>query len=159
MIIHFFEGPMATHFVKKQELLIKLFHGAPIAKTFGMQLSYSPEGNAIFNLPYNSGLDHAMGGIHGGIYATMLDNAGWFTSAAHHDEECWVATAEMSLHLLAPARQTHLKSVGKIIKSGKRQDIAEMHLFDEKNNLLAHATGTFILITNQVLADGSENHV
>lgn len=34
--------------------------------------------------------------------------------------------------------------VGRLIKRGKRQDVAEMHLYDGDGRLVGHATGTFI---------------
>ena len=129
--------------------LLHIFnHVAPIARTFGMKLSFSDEEQAIVDLAYNPGLDHALGGVHGGVYATMLDTAGWFTSAAAHDVDCWIATSEMSMHLLLPAERTSLRAVGRLIKRGKRQDVAEMHLYDGEGRLLAHATGTFVILPN-----------
>jgi uncharacterized protein (TIGR00369 family) len=119
---------------------------APIARTLGMRLSFSGEGNAVVDLPYNPGLDHAEGGIHGGIYATLLDTAGWFTAAAAHDVDCWLATSEMSIHFLMPAEGTALRAVGRLIKRGKHQDVAEMHLYDAQGRLVGHATGTFIVL-------------
>jgi uncharacterized protein (TIGR00369 family) len=140
---------------RRIEELLHLFNEtAPIARTFGMKLSYTEEGSAVIELPYNPGLDHALGGIHGGIYATLLDSAGWFTAAAAHDIHCWVATSEMSMHLLALAEQTSLRAVGRLLRRGNRQDVAEMHLYDEKENLVAHATGTFILLPQIPLTPG-----
>ncbi len=131
---------------KKQELL-KLFNEiAPIAKFFGMILSFDDLARAILDLPYNPKLNHSLGGIHGGVYATMLDNAGWFASAVTHEKSCWVATSEMSFHLFAPVAETNLKAIGTVIKSGKRQDVCEMRLYDGDNQLVAHVTGTFIIL-------------
>lgn len=130
------------------ELLHLFNQRAPIARTFGMKLSFTPEGNAVIDLPHNPGLDHALDGIHGGIYATLLDSAGWFTAAAAHDLSCWVATTEMSMHLLAPAAKTSLRAEGRLIRRGSRQDVAEMHLYDGNGKLIAHATGTFVLQPN-----------
>lgn len=133
----------------RKELLgryVRLFHGAPIARHFGMRLSYTPDGRAVFDLPYNPRLDHALGGVHGGVYATMLDNAGWFTAAPSHGAFRWVATAELTVHLLEPARHTSLRSVGRLLKRGKRQDVAEAHLYDGKGRLIAHGVGTFIVL-------------
>jgi uncharacterized protein (TIGR00369 family) len=126
----------------------------PIARTFGMTLSYTDEGNAVVDLPYNPDLDHGLGGIHGGVYATLLDTAGWFTAAAAHDEPCWMATAEMSIHFLAPVERTSLRAEGRLIKGGRRQDVAEMHLYDGSGRLVAHATGTFILLSSVSLPTG-----
>jgi uncharacterized protein (TIGR00369 family) len=128
---------------------IRNFHEiTPIARYFGMKLSFNHDYSAVVELPYNPGLDHSLGGIHGGVYATLLDTAGWFTAAMAHDIDCWVATAEMSMHLLEPAKGTALRAVGKLLKSGKRQNIVEMFLYDENERLVGHATGTFIILTN-----------
>ena len=125
--------------------LMRLFNErAPIAQTFGMRLSYDKEGCAVIDLPYNPGLDHALGGIHGGVHMTMLDSAGWFTVAASHEQLSWVATSEITVHFLEPASAVSLRAVGKTIKNGRRQDVAEMRLYDEKEILVAYATGTFI---------------
>lgn len=137
---------------RRNELLHMFNQVAPIARTFGMRLSFTDEGNAVVDLPYNPGLDHALDGIHGGVYATMLDTAGWFTAAVAHDADCWLATAEMSVHFLAPVAHTSLRAVGRLIKRGRRQDVAEMHLYDREGRLVGHATGTFIILPNVSLS-------
>jgi uncharacterized protein (TIGR00369 family) len=138
------------------ELLHMFNRVAPIARTLGMRLSYNQEGQAVVDLAYNSGLDHALGGVHGGVYATLLDTAGWFTAAAARDVDCWLATAEMSIHFLGPAERTSLRAVGKLIKQGRRQDVAEMHLYDGAGRLVGHATGTFIVLPDVPLAQVPE---
>jgi uncharacterized protein (TIGR00369 family) len=129
-----------------QELLKMFNEVAPIARTFGMRLSYDTEGQAIVDLPYNARLDHGLGGVHGGVYATLLDSAGWFTAAAAHDVDCWLTTSEMSIHFLLPVQSSALRAVGRLIKAGKRQDVAEMHLYDGRGRLVGHATGTFVIL-------------
>jgi len=53
----------------------------------------------------------------------------------------------MSIHFLEPAERVRLRATGRLIKTGKRQDVAEMFLYDEQDRLLAHSTGTFIVLT------------
>jgi uncharacterized protein (TIGR00369 family) len=118
----------------------------PIALHFGMELSFDDKGRAVVDLPYNPNLDHALGAVHGGVYATMLDIAGWFTAAAVRDEPCWLVTSELSVHFLKPAVRTSLRAVGQVIKSGKRQDVAEMRLYDGEGRLVGHAVGTFVVL-------------
>jgi uncharacterized protein (TIGR00369 family) len=128
------------------ELLHMFNEVAPIARTYGMTLSFNDEDQAIVELPYNPDLDHALGGVHGGVYATMLDTAGWFTAAAAHDVSCWLATSEMSVHFLRPVEHTSLRAVGRLIKRGRRQDVAEMQVYDGEGRLVGHATGTFTIL-------------
>lgn len=134
------------------ELLHMFNEDAPIASYFGMKLSFTDEANAVIDLPYNPNLDHALGGIHGGVYATMLDSAGWFTAAAAQDISCWVATSELSIHLLEPVKCASLRAVGRLIKHGKRQDIVEMDLYDGEGRLVGHGVGTFVVLPNVPLS-------
>jgi len=121
---------------------------APIARYFGMKLAFDDEGQAVVELPFNPDLDHTLGAVHGGVYATMLDIAGWFTAALARDELCWLVTSELSIHFLKPAVRTSLRAVGQIIKSGKRQDIVEMRLYDGQDSLVGHAVGTFVVLSD-----------
>ncbi len=130
--------------------LLKMFNDSvSIARYFGMHLSFTDTGGAVIDLPYNPNLNHGRGGIHGGAYVTMLDSAGALTAAVHHDSSCWLATAEMSVHFLLPAERTSLRATGRIIKSGRRQDIVEMELHDGEGRLVGHATGTFIVLPKE----------
>jgi len=126
-------------------------HRAPIARTFGMSLSYTDDGRAIIDLPHNPNLDHPLGGIHGGIYATLLDTATWFTAAAAQESARWITTSDLTIHYLRPAQKTALRCVGSIIKAGKRQTVAEAHLYDGDGNLVGHAVGTFVLLPDMLL--------
>lgn len=133
--------------IERERELVALFNSrAPIARLFGMRLSYAPQGEAVIDLPYNPNLDHALGSVHGGVYATLLDSAGWFAAAIRHEVTSWMATSEMSIHFLRTATGTPLRAVGRVLKAGKRQDVVEMLLYDEQGTLVGHATGTFVVI-------------
>jgi uncharacterized protein (TIGR00369 family) len=136
---------------RRAQLLHVFNEVAPIACTFGMKLAYTEDDRAVITLPYNPALDHALGDIHGGIFATMLDNAGWFTAALGREDGGWVATAELSMHLLRRATATALRAEGWYLKRGKRQDVLEMKLVDASGDLVAHATGTFIALPGVAL--------
>ncbi|GAB4270378.1 MAG: hypothetical protein Kow0092_24730 [Deferrisomatales bacterium] len=141
---------------RRREKLLHLFNDtAPIARTFGMRLSYTEDDRAVVRLPYNPGLDHALDGVHGGVYATLLDTAGWFTAAVAHEELCWLATSEMSIHFLKPCRQSDLRAEGTLLQVGKRQDVVEMRLFAAAGDLVGHATGTFTVLRHIPLFAGA----
>lgn len=128
----------------RQADLVRLFNQqAPIAQVYGMTLSYDSDGSAVFDLPYNPRFDHALGGIHGGVFATLLDNAGWFTVAQYFDH--WIATVDFNVHLLKHAKQEHLRARGKAIRIGKTLSVAEMEVTNLQGERLAVGTGTFTL--------------
>src|SRR4030095_13231453 len=125
----------------RQDRLIELFHGAPIAQTTGMRLHYNENGQAIFEMPYNPGFDHALHQVHGGLIATMIDNAGWFTAAPRF--EYWIATIEFTTRLHEPVEKEPLISVGKIIRMGKRLVSCEAEVKTQEGRLIATGAGTF----------------
>lgn len=127
----------------RQQKLIDLFHGSPIGKTTGMRLSYNDEGQAIFNMPHNPNLDHGLGAIHGGVFATMLDNAGWFTVAPHF--ETWIATVEFNTRLLKPVAKRELIATGSLVRLGKTLSTAEMKIHTDDGEIVASGAGTFVL--------------
>jgi uncharacterized protein (TIGR00369 family) len=119
---------------------------ARIARTLGLTLTFDDQRRAVITMPYHPGYDHALGGVHGGIYMTLLDSAAWFTAAAAHNESIWVATSELTVHLLKPVQESALRAVGSLIQAGSRLDIAEARVYDDADLLVAHAVGTFVVL-------------
>jgi uncharacterized protein (TIGR00369 family) len=130
---------------ERSKQLQSFYHGAPLRMTLGLDLSYNDDQQAVFDLPYKEGNCHALGDVHGGVIATMLDNAGWFTVAPYYD--FWVATADLSIKLVDRPNKEHLRSVGTILRLGKRVAIAEMEARSLSGRLIAKGTGTFV-VTN-----------
>lgn len=132
---------------RREDELVDLFSRAPIKKAFGMDLRYE-DGCAVFEMPYNPGLDHAMEGIHGGVIATLLDNAGWFTVALYYDT--WVATVELDVKLLKAASRVGLVSRGRALTTAKSLAMAEMEVRTEDGELVARGSGTFAVSGKKV---------
>lgn len=126
---------------ERRQQLIELFARAPIKKTFGMELSFDEEGRAVFALAHNPALEHAAHDTHGGILATLLDNAGWFTAAVEYDT--WIATVEMTVRLHEPARQEDLRAKGRLVRAGRSLAVAEMEVRAASGRLVATGAGTF----------------
>ena len=132
---------MKTDIRKRGDELIALFAAAPIKRTFGMTLFYGEDAEAVFDMPHNPELEHAMGDTHGGVIATLLDNAGWFAAAVHYDT--WIATIEMQMRLLEPARKDDLRAVGRLVRRGGSFAVAEMEVRAASGRLVATGSGTF----------------
>lgn len=68
------------------------------------------------------------GFAHGGIVGLMTDNAcAWAASSAIGD----VVTGSYTINFLAPARGTHLRARGTVIKAGKRQAVVRADVWSE----------------------------
>ena len=129
----------------------RAFQSSAIKKAFGMEISYDNNGNACFELPYNKNFDHALNGVHGGVFATLLDNAGWFTVAPYYDT--WIATVEFQVRLLEHVKQETLISTGNLLRLGKRIAIAEMQVRTASGRLVATGSGSFTPTTVPIAAE------
>ena len=128
----------------RQKELLELFSLGRIAKLFGTTLSFDEQGHAHVDLPYNPNLDQPCG-IHGGVIATLLDTAGWFTVAAQ-SETILVTTSEFKIHFLSPALECSLHAEGWVVKAGKRIFIAEMRVSKSNGEVVDIGTGTFVVL-------------
>ncbi len=128
---------------KRADELVSLFGGSPIQRTTGMSLHYDEELRAVFEQPRNEGFDHALGDIHGGLIATLLDNAGWFTAAVRYDT--WIATADLHVRILEVPRREPLCATGKLLRAGKTLAVTEMEVRGESGRLIATGTASFVV--------------
>lgn len=79
--------------------------------------------------------------VHGGVYATLLDNAMGLASRAAAGRV--QATTNMNVHFLAAVDQGILFAKGKVIHKTKRTVTTEAAVVNAEGLLLAHATGSF----------------
>lgn len=133
--------------IAHRERLIAMFHTAPLAGTTGMRLHYEsggsdPEGaTAVLEMPYDERFDHSCEDMHGGLVATMIDNAGFFAAAQHYDT--WIVTVEFVTRLLAPVGRQSLRASGRVVRHGGRMATAEMRVHNASGTLIAVGSGTF----------------
>jgi uncharacterized protein (TIGR00369 family) len=121
--------------------LAEVYHTSPIGRTTGMRIAFADDGAATCHWRHVRDFDHALAQVHGGLLATMLDNAGWFTAAAAHGE--WVVTSDLQLRLLQGTGEHDLRATGRVVRSGRRLTVVAMELFAGNGDHVATATGTF----------------
>lgn len=130
-----------TDFRKKQKFIVEGSKFPPINQSFGMILHYNEKNEAVWNLPFNKNLTNGLN-IHGGVIATLLDNAGWFTVIQYFDN--WIVTVEFSTRLLDTAKDDDLVATGHIVKLGKRITTASMEVVTKTDGrLIAIGSGTY----------------
>lgn len=118
-----------------------LYERSPIKHTLGITLGYDEAGRAVLSMPYRRDYDNAMGNTHGGVIATLLDKAGWFTAAQHY--ATWIATADLHVQVLASADKVALTAIGQLVRAGRRLAVATSEVRAPDGTLIAIGSGTF----------------
>jgi len=91
------------------------------------------------------------GFFHGGVVATLADNAGGYASFSLVGAEDSILTVEFKINLIAPARGNRLRAVGRVVKSGRTLSVCEMEVFagtGAEQVKCATGLGTFMLLAD-----------
>ncbi|MBI2890697.1 MAG: PaaI family thioesterase [Nitrospirae bacterium] len=86
---------------------------------------------------------HFAGAVHGAVYFTLLDDAGFF-AANSLVRDVMVLTSNFTIHLLRPVTSGQITAKGKILNGGGRQCLAEAHVTDTQGRLVGHGVGTYV---------------
>ena len=137
---------------RRAAALVAFFDKAPMKSTFGMTLSYDETLQAVFEMPFDPKMTHAFRDTHGGVVATLLDNAGWFTAATYYDY--WVNTSELTVRLHEPARRDDLIGTGSVLRAGGRFCVATMEVRTPAGRLVASGSGCFVVSSKRIEPTG-----
>lgn len=112
-----------------------------------MQMEYSILNNGLveYKLIIREELLATQHAAHGGALAAFMDAIlGVASLSAVADEGRLVATIEFKINYLKPALiGDNLTGKGKVIQKGKRILISEGEIYNQKNELIVKAIGTF----------------
>lgn len=121
--------------------LADVYHGSPIGRTTGMRIEFDDAGNATCHWRHVTAFDHALQAVHGGLIATMLDNAGWFTAAAAFGG--WVVTSDFHVRLLQATAGEDLRAAGRLTWRGRSVAVVAMDVFTASGRHVATGSGSF----------------
>jgi uncharacterized protein (TIGR00369 family) len=121
--------------------MVALFERAPLARHLGMTLRFDDQLRAIVEIPHAPFLDHAIGQVHGGVIATLIDSAAWFSAAVHYDT--WISTVDFNVRLLEPVEGEALATTGSVVRIGRSLAAADAEVRTIAGRLVAVGGGTF----------------
>ncbi len=78
------------------------------------------------------------GGIHGGVYSSLIDTAAYWAVYCHVEENAGYISMDVSVDNLAPVKEGRLIVEGKLIKAGRSICITEAMVNDNNGRHLAH---------------------
>lgn len=88
---------------------------------------------------------NAFGGIHGGAYAAMMDNASYWCLYCGMDEDTGFTTIDLNVSDLRSVHEGLIVTEGHAIKYGSTLCLSEAVAKDDQGRILAHATSKFLV--------------
>ncbi|SLM28542.1 Thioesterase superfamily protein [Desulfamplus magnetovallimortis] len=133
-----------------QELL-KMVDASPFPEHISMQLTSIDIDCAELSLEIKKSHLQAFGIIHGGVLATLIDTATFWSVFMRIPESAGLVNIDLKLNYLKSVKSGILTARGKAIRSGKSISYAEASVFDENNALIAHGTSTLMIMPGKGL--------
>ncbi|MEN8375884.1 MAG: PaaI family thioesterase [Gemmatimonadota bacterium] len=121
------------------------FHGQAFMGFIGAILEHVGPGECVISVPFADGLTQQHGLFHGGVTATLADNAAGFASFSLMSPDEQPLSVEFKINLLDKALGERLIARGRVIRNGRRLKHAAADVFAVTNGterLVASALAT-----------------
>ncbi len=117
----------------------------PFLKELGVQVESAAEGRCRISAPVTSQVINPYGVLHGGVTFTLADTGMGIAVETLLAPDERTATVESSIRYLLPAKSGRITADCRVIRRSNRFAVTEAQIFDEANNLLAVAGGSFYI--------------
>ncbi len=107
----------------------KGFEAQSFMKLLGAKIPVIEEGYVEIEVPFKDELLQQHGFFHGGVVATLADNAGGFAGNTLMDESEQPLSIEFKINLLNPAKGDRLIAKARVIKNGRRIKVCEVNVY------------------------------
>ena len=130
------------------EAVLKLANQSPYFQLQTMEIMELETGRARIEIPVRNKHLQPFGMVHGGVYSTLIDAAGFWAAFTELEAGLGMTTVELKLNYLAPANSGRLVGIGTRIKTGRTLSLAEARVENETGRMLAHGTVTLMTVDN-----------
>lgn len=118
----------------------------PVCRLIGMEVEHVEDGFARCSLLANEQHWNPFGTVHGGILCDIADLAmgmAFFTTLGQDEA---LATIELKINYLRPARQGKLSAEARVLHRGRSTGFVECLVADESGKLIAKASSTCMVV-------------
>lgn len=110
-------------------LLIENFKSQKTMHWMGAKLTDLKPGYAEVTLPWREEFTQQSQSVHGGLLATIADNAGGYAAWTLEPNDSNMLAVEFKINLLAEAKGDSIVARGHVVKHGKRLSVSRVEIF------------------------------
>ena len=126
--------------------LFEVINTSPFPEHMAMRLSAIQLDRAVVELITARCHMQAYGIVHGGVLATLIDTATFWSVYLRIPEDAGLVNVDLKLNYLKPVENGLLTAEGSAIRSGHTLCYAEAEVWNAKGDLVAHGTSTLMII-------------
>ncbi len=99
-----------------------------------------------FIVPITPFMYNPLGVVHGGITATLIDSTMGSMINRSLPKGQYSVTIDLKINYIRPGKSGTLRSEATILHRGQKLVVCEGSVYDDRDRLLAHGTGTFMIL-------------
>lgn len=126
--------------------IINLINQGPFFKHLSMTVKELGQGYSLVELTIGREHLNPFGGLHGGVYASVIDTAAYWAVYGDLEENAGFISLDLKVDFLAPAKAGKMIVKGRRIKVGKTLCLAEATAFDQQEKWLAHGVSKMMIL-------------
>ena len=125
--------------------------GVPIGATLGFRLAEAEKGRVVVLGRPDLRSYNLLGSVHGGWGASILDTALALSVLSTLEADQGFTTVDIRINYLRPITvgTGEVTAIGNVIQSGRKIAYVEAKLVDEKGKMLAHGTGSLLIMPRE----------
>lgn len=119
-----------------------------ILRDLQLEVEHRPAATVTARIPINEHLTTQSGTVHPGALATLVDVVGG-SLAASVARPGWIATSDLTLHLLRATDVKMVEARGHVLRKGRTTVVIEVILSDQRDQNLGSATMSFAVLQHR----------
>jgi len=120
--------------------IIELMNQGPYFRLLSMEVCQLDFGYCRVEVNLDHKHLNPYGGLHGGVYASVIDTAAYWAVYCELEEDAGLITLDLKVDFLSTIKEGKLIVEGRKIKVGRNICLAEATVTDTQGKLLAHGT-------------------
>ncbi len=125
--------------------VVKAINQGPYFRHLSMPVKEIGTGYSMVQLKVENEHLNPFGGIHGGVYASVIDTAAYWSVYCELGEDVGYISIDLKIDYLAPTNSGIILTEGRSIKIGRSMCLAEATATDEDGKWLAHGTSKMMV--------------
>jgi uncharacterized protein (TIGR00369 family) len=131
--------------------LAELVNSSPFPAHMSMRLVSIAFDQAVLELKTAPHHLQAYGILHGGVLATLIDTATFWSAYLRLPEDAGLVNVDLKLNYLKPVENGLLTAEGRAIRSGHTLCYAESYVMNAGREIVAHGTSTLMILPGKGL--------
>jgi len=131
--------------------LVEIVNASPFPAHMSMRLLSIELDKAVIELKTANYHLQAYGRVHGGVLATLIDTATFWSVFLRIAENAGLVNIDLKLNYLKPVENELLTAEGHAIRSGNTICYAESNVKNASGDIVAHGTSTLMIMPGKSL--------